>query len=131
MLNKILVAGIISTVALVGCSSQASPQPVVTVTESVEVPQQQSADDGVVTKEDVYLLSLRGVGNPILSSATDAELLDIGYTVCEILSKGYSTEDIIYYMANEMVKDGNTSDAYAEAVGSIIGAAEVGLCTSY
>lgn len=131
MFNKIIVAGIISTVALVGCSSQASPQPVVTVTESVEVPQQESYDDGGVTNEDIYLLSLRSVGNPILNSGTDAELLELGYAVCEILSQGYSTEDIIYYMAKEMANDGNVSDVYAQAVGSIIGAAEVGLCTSY
>jgi len=126
-MKKIIVVSVLSALALVGCSSQ-SPSPVVTVTKENVVPAP-SVNDGVAqSNTSLYLSALRSLGNPILNSASDAELLDVGHTVCEILSKGYSSEEIIYYMANEMAKDGNTSDAYAEAVGSIIGAAEVALC---
>jgi len=129
-LNKVAIIAAVASIVLVGCSSNSSqePQPVVTVTESVQAPEQPSVDDGV-TNESVYIMGLRSVGNPILNSATDAELLEIGYVVCDILGQGYSTDDIIQYMAREMVKDGNSSETYAEAIGSIIGAAEVALCT--
>lgn len=131
-MKKIFVLAFISMAALVACSSEAAPSPTVTITESVQAPQQDSYDDGTtnLSNEEIYLLGVKSANNPILNSASDSELLEVGYSVCDILDQGFTTDDIIAYMAREMVNDGLTSEAHAEAVGYIIGAAESALCPS-
>ena len=131
-MKKIIVASsiAIASLGLVACSSSASPAPTVTVTQNVPAPSQ---DDPAVpvtsmSHEDLYLLGLRSLGNRIIDSASDGELLEVGYSVCDALDAGYSVEDIIAFLAVEMAKDGTTSDTYVEAVGYIIGAADVALC---
>jgi hypothetical protein len=129
-MKKIITAVAISAVALVGCSSQTGgPAPTVTITESVPAP---SVDDppteSVMGNEELYLISLKSMGNPIIDISTDSELLDMGYSVCEALESGFTVEDIIAYMATEMTREGLTSDYQSEAVGYIIGAADTALC---
>lgn len=129
-MNKIIVAVAFSGLALVGCSSQASPVPTVTVTQNAPVPEPSSADDGVsnLSDEELYLISIKSMNNPILDRGTDRELLDMGYAVCDALNAGYTVDDVIAYMASEIAKDGGASESYVEAVGYIIGAADSALC---
>lgn len=127
-MKKIIVACVISAAALVGCTSQSStPSPTVTITQSVPAP---SIDDPQpnLSNEELYLLGLRSMDNRIIDNASDGELLEVGYSVCDALESGFSTDEIIAYLAREMVSDGITSEVYTEAVGYIIGAADVALC---
>lgn len=127
-MKKIIVACVISAAALVGCTSQSStPSPTVTITQSVPAP---SIDDPQpnLSNEELYLLGLRSMDNRIIDNASDGELLEVGYSVCDALESGFSTDEIIAYLAREMVSDGMTSEVYTEAVGYIIGAADVALC---
>lgn len=129
-MNKIIIAIAVTGVALVGCSSQASPAPTVTVTQNAPAPEPLSTDDGVssLSNEELYLIGIKSMSNPILNVATDAQLLEMGYSVCEALNAGFTTEDIIAYMAVQMAGEGMTSDIEVEAVGYIIGAADSVLC---
>jgi hypothetical protein len=129
-MKKIVIAVAISALALVGCSSQsAAPSPTVTITEAVPAP---SVDDppteSTMNNEELYLLGLKSMGNPIIDIATDAQLLEMGYSVCEALESGFTVQDVIEYMATEMAREGLTSDYQSEAVGYIIGAADTALC---
>jgi hypothetical protein len=131
-MKKIVIVAAISAVALVGCTSQsASPAPTVTITQALPAP---SIDDPepapapAMSNEELYLLGLRAMGNRIIDTSSDSDLLEVGYSVCDALDAGFSTDEIIAYLAREMVADGTTSDVYAEAVGYIIGAADSALC---
>jgi len=129
-MKKIIIAAAISAVALVGCSSQ-SATPTVTVTQQAPLPAP-SVDDppapSTMGNEELYLLGLKSMGNPIIDIATDAQLLEMGYSVCEALESGFTVQDVIEYMATEMAREGLTSDYQSEAVGYIIGAADTALC---
>jgi hypothetical protein len=131
-MKKIIIATAISAVALVGCTSQsAQPAPTVTITKAAPAP---SLDDPEVIpqpamgNEELYLIGLKSMDNPLINIATDEQLLDMGYSVCEALESGFTVEDIIQYMATEMAREGLTSDYQSEAVGYIIGAADTALC---
>ena len=130
-MNKIVITLVAAgTMFIAGCSSSATPVPTVTVTQNAPAPEPLSTDDGVsnLSNEELYLLGLRSMGNRIINTASDGELLEVGYSVCDALDAGFSTDEIISYLAKEMVADGMTSDVYAEAVGYIIGAADSALC---
>jgi hypothetical protein len=133
-MKKIIVASsiAIASMGLVACSSDASPAPTVTVTQQAPVPTQDDPEPPSTTmsNEELYLLGLRSMGNPIIDIASDSQLLEMGYSVCDALEAGFSVEDIILYMANEMASEGMTSDNETEAVGYIIGAADTALCPS-
>ena len=125
-MNRIIITVAIAGVALVGCSSQASPAPTVTVTQNAPAPEPEVED--TLSNEELYLLGIKSMSNPILNVATDAQLLEMGYSVCEALDAGFTVDDIIAYMAVQMAGEGMTSDAEVEAVGYIIGAADSALC---
>lgn len=120
----------IASVGLVACSSNASPSPTVTVTQNIPAPLQDdpATPNAAPSNEELYLISLRSMENPIIGVATDDELLGMGYSVCGALDSGFTTQDVIEYMAEEMASSGMTSDIEIEAVGYIIGAAEMALC---
>jgi len=133
-MKKIIIASsvIIASLGIVACSSNASPAPTVTVTQNAPAP---SLDDPATPEvassdEDLYLLGIKSMNNPILNVATDAQLLEMGHSVCEALNAGFTTDDVIQYMATQMAGNGMTSDVEVEAVGYIIGAADSALCPS-
>lgn len=133
-MKKIIIASsmAIAFLGIVACSSSATPSPTITVTQNAPAP---SLDDPATqqaapSNEELYLLALKSMDNPILNVATDHELLDMGYSVCEALNAGFTTNDVIQYMAGEMATNGMTSDIEIEAVGYIIGAADNALCPS-
>lgn len=133
-MKKIFIIGaVVSAIVLTGCSGgeqEGIPKETVTVTQEASPP---SVDDGhvVMSDQEIYLNGLRSMGNPIIRVASDSDLLEMGYAVCDALESGFSVEDIIAYMAVEMAKNGQTSDTEVEAVGYIIGAASSALCSQY
>jgi hypothetical protein len=133
-MKKIIIASsiAIASLGLVACSSNASPAPTVTVTQNAPAPSQDDPPTPEVapSDEELYLLGIKAMNNPILNVATDAQLLEMGYSVCEALNAGFTTDDVIQYMAGEMASSGMTSDIEVEAVGYIIGAADSALCAS-
>lgn len=127
-MNKIIIAVAIAGISLVGCSSQASPAPTVTVTQNAPAPAPEPEVEDTLSNEELYLLGIKSMSNPILNRATDVELLEMGYAVCDALNAGYTVDDVIAYMATQIAEDGGASDTYIEAVGYIIGAADSALC---
>lgn len=127
-MNKIIIAVAIAGISLVGCSSQALPAPTVTVTQNAPAPAPEPEVEDTLSNEELYLLGIKSMSNPILNRATDAELLEMGYAVCDALNAGYTVDDVIAYMATQIAEDGGASDTYIEAVGYIIGAADSALC---
>lgn len=133
MKNIIIASSIaIASLGLVACSSDAAPAPTVTVTQQAPAPTQDDPEppSTAMSNEELYLLGIKAMDNPILNIATDAELLEMGYSVCEALNAGYTVDDVIAYMAVQMAGEGMTSDTEVEAVGYIIGAADNALCPS-
>jgi hypothetical protein len=118
----------IASMGLVACSSDASPAPTVTVTQQAPAPTQDDPPTTSMSNQDLYLLGLRSMNNRIINSSSDGELLEVGYSVCDVLEAGYTVDEVIAYLAREMAKDGGASETYVEAVGYIIGAAETALC---
>lgn len=133
-MKKIIIASsiAIASLGLVACSSNASPAPTVTVTQNAPAPSQDDppSPEAVMSDEDLYIISIKSMNNPILNRATDSELLEMGYAVCDALNAGYTVDDVIAYMAAQIAEDGGASDTYVEAVGYIIGAADSALCPS-
>lgn len=130
-MKNIIIVTAITGFLLVGCSSQSSPSPTVTVTQNAPAPTQDDppTQEPSFSNEEIYLLGIKSMDNPLLNLATDAELLEMGYSVCDALNAGYTTEDIISYMALQMAGEGMTSNIEVEAVGYIIGAASSALCS--
>lgn len=131
----IVAAVAAAAIGISACSNtDAAPAPTVTVTEQAPIPVPTQDDPATeapsMSNEDLYLLGLRAMGNRIIDTSSDGELLEVGYSVCDALEAGYSVDDIIAFLAVEMAKDGTTSDTYVEAVGYIIGAADTALCPS-
>jgi hypothetical protein len=120
----------IASLGLVACSSDNAPAPTVTVTQQVPVPNQDDPPTPKVevNSEELYLSAIKSMDNPILNVATDRQLLDMGYSVCDALSAGFTVDDVVAYMAREIAKDGGASETYVAAVGYIIGAADMALC---
>lgn len=130
-MKKIIVIGMTAAAmfGMVACSSNSSaPAPTVTVTQQAPSVDDPPTADTTLSNEELYLLGIKSMNNPILNVATDAQLLEMGYSVCEALNAGFTTDDVIQYMATQMAGNGMTSDVEVEAVGYIIGAADSALC---
>ena len=129
MKNIIIASSIaIASLGLGACSSDAAPVPTVTVTQQAPAPTQDDPPTTTMSNEELYILGLRSMNNRIINNASDSELLEVGYSVCDVLDAGYTVDEVISYLAAEMAKDGGASDTYVEAVGYIIGASETILC---
>jgi hypothetical protein len=82
----------------------------------------------VVTPEERYIENLHSLNDPLVEQNTDADLLELGQSVCEIYDNGYSTYDII----DELVyNSGLSTDAEFTFAGEIIGSAVKYLCPEY
>jgi hypothetical protein len=129
----IVAAAAAAVIGVSACSNtDAAPAPTVTVTQQAPAPTQDDPEppSTAMSNEELYLLGLRSMGNPIIDIASDSQLLDMGYSVCDALESGFTVDDVIAYMATEMAREGLTSDNQSEAVGYIIGAADTALCPS-
>lgn len=132
-MKKIVVLTVLAIAALTACTASDTPTPTVTITERAPQPEAPSLnnDDGVVSTEQEYVIAVRSIGNYIISAASDAELIEMGQIVCEVLASGYTIDEVIYLLAEEMVNSGNTSEDYVDAVSSILAASTLVLCPQY
>ncbi len=73
-------------------------------------------------------MALRSHNNYIIDNSSDAELIDVGYTVCEVFAEGYTFEEIAYAI---VLDSPNESDAYYEFAGLVVGTASSTLCPQY
>jgi hypothetical protein len=124
--KKIAIASL-AVLALAGCASNnkaEDPVPVVTVTEQAPPP----ATDTYLSPEDTFLTDLHDMGNSYIDTTSDADLLDIGNTVCSALDEGNTIEDLVTYLYTSGTFD---TTEQAEAGGMIIAAAVVDLCPEY
>lgn len=128
-MKKIIVAAAISMVALVGCTSQSEPTPTVTVTEQAPAPL--NTDDGVVTNSQQFINFVRENGGVYGQVATDANILDIGGTVCDGFAGGLSEDEITYILASALVENGMNNDDGAQFGAALIVGAKNYLCGPY
>lgn len=129
-MKKIIVATVIAMVALVGCTSQPEPAPTVTITEQapVPIPAPLSTDDGAVTNSQQFIDFVRENGGLYGQAATDADILDIGGTVCEGFAGGLSEDEITYILASALVENGMNNDNGAQFGAALIVGAKNYLC---
>jgi hypothetical protein len=124
--NTLLISGVVlGSLLITGCSSGNSytrPAP----EDSYVAPAPEPAP--VVTDEDLYVMALRSHNNYIIDNSSDAELIDVGYTVCEVFAEGYTFEEIAYAI---VLDSPNESDAYYEFAGLVVGTASSTLCPQY
>ena len=120
MIKKIAIASI-AVLALAGCAStkSADPVPVVTVTEQASPP----VTDTYASAEDTYLADAHAMDNSYIEATTDSDLLDIGNATCAALNEGNTITDILTYLVEEGTF---TNGNQAEAGGILIAAAVFG-----
>jgi len=124
----LLAAAAVSLLAATGCeetddatqTTNAASTPATVAANAPEAPEE--------TKELIYLLAVRG--NPAFNDASDAELLELGHLMCDIIDDvDGDVRAAQLAMTIQMVSDG--LDHMAEAAGHMFGAAVVSFCPEY
>jgi len=122
------VAVAIAAVVLVGCGG-GTAAPTVTVTQGQTSPTTLPAP--VESPEDQYINALRSMNNKYIASASDADLIDVGYSVCEAFDSGITVDELSSALVQEFSGQGITDTSFYEAIGMIIGASALVLCPQY
>ena len=126
-MKKIIAAALISTAALVGCTSQSQPTPTVTVTEQAPLPSP-TTDDGTTTSSQDFIDFVRNNGGMYASIASDLDLIELGSTICEGFENGLSEEEITYVLAQALVQNDMNNDEGAKLGAALIVGAKNYLC---
>jgi PBP1b-binding outer membrane lipoprotein LpoB len=126
-MKKIFVAAVISMVALVGCSTNSQPAPVVTVTEQVPAPDI-NQNDGNVSGVSEYVSFVKENGGVYASSASPGDLINLGNIVCEGYANGMSQNDIVNALSYALVENNMDNEQGARFAAAIIVGAERYLC---
>lgn len=129
--NKLKIAGLVALLAVLalllsGCGggSNSAPAPTVTVTEEPT----QDIHEEIYTAEDEYLYDVRSVGNYYIDNLGDADLLEIGYLICDAFDAGATFDDLAY----ELVSSGTVNDDETiEYAATLIAGASINLCPEY
>lgn len=132
-MKKIIVASVISAVALVGCTAQSSPTPTITITEQAPEPAPlpaPSVDDGVTTNSQLFIDFVRDNGGVYGVVAEDTDLLELGDTICQGFSDGLSEDQITYVLAQALIKNGMDNDDGAKFGAALIVGASNYLCSA-
>lgn len=124
-MKKIIAAVIISGAVLVGCSSQSSPAPTVTVTEQAPNLNQ---DDGVVIGQQMFIDFVRENGGIYGSAAQESDILNLGKTICDGINNGLSDNEILYGMSAALIDAGMNNDEGTKFGAALIVGAENYLC---
>lgn len=107
-----------TALVLTGCSTTPTYAP--SQTEAPAAPQ--------LTDEDLYLQTLHSTGNSYVNNGTDAQLVQLGHTVCQALDEGNSVTDIVTYL---VLNSNNDDPEFARFEGQVIGAAVGAFCPEY
>jgi hypothetical protein len=117
MIKKVLIVLFVTLMGLTACSTSTSPAPQPSETRTYEPP--------AMTDEELFIENIRQYDyNSIIAYATDADLLELGWSVCDVLDY-YTIEDVLVELA--MSADLTTDEDY-EFAGIIIGVSVVELC---
>jgi hypothetical protein len=81
-----------------------------------------------ISDEDQYLSALHDMSDPYIDTTSDADLLEIGSTICDALDAGYTVEDIIFELSTNGTFE---SEDQAYAGGIIVAASATILCSEY
>lgn len=98
-----------------------------TATDTFVTPAPEPAPAPMVSPEDQFLNRLNGLGDPVILSTSDADLLSIGQETCSVLDQGYTVTDLVTYLYD----NGYITSENGTAVGQIVGAAVSTLCPQY
>lgn len=109
-------------------TSDTSTNTIAQDTYVVPDPEPAPIPEPVYSSEDEYLYALHSMNDPYIESTTDADLVEIGNTICSALDEGNSIMDLVTYLATNGTFE-NTEQA--EAAGMIIAASATTLCSEY
>lgn len=119
MIKKVLIVLFVSLLGLTACSTSTSSEPQPKETRTYEPPAP------ALTDEETFLQDIREYNdNSIIAYASDAELLELGWSVCDVLDY-YTIEEVLVELAYSA--DLTTDEDY-EFAGIIIGLAVYDLC---
>jgi TRAP-type uncharacterized transport system substrate-binding protein len=125
-MNKIIIAGIVSFIALVGCSApnNISATPTVTVTALPPEP----AEDQYISNKDRFIDFVRSNGGYYGEAADTSDILDIGNTICSAYNSGISKDDVIKALAESLMKNNMNNEAGTQFAAALLFGAEKYLC---
>lgn len=127
-----IVGAVALAILLTGCGGGGSTEtatPTVTVTETTEpLDVYEPEPSGFTSAEDEFLYDVHSVGNSVIESNTDAQIVSVGHTVCDTLDKGNTVDDISRYL---IATGDYTTDNDIEFVSTMIAGAVVNLCPEY
>lgn len=122
-MHKIIIASVISAVALVGCSQPSSPQPTVTITQEAPAPEVQTESN-----ESQFISYVRANGGFYADEASDSDILSIGRSICRGFEAGLSQDDIIGVLADSLIESGMANEDGTLFAGTLLYAATTYLC---
>jgi hypothetical protein len=131
----IAVVGAIALLALLsGCGGGGSTDtatPTVTVTETApadDTYDSSATDSGLTNAEDEFLYDVHGVGNSVIESNSDEQIVSVGHTICDTLGEGNTVNDVSEYL----ISTGDyTTDNDIEFVATMIAGSVINLCPEY
>jgi len=126
-MKKIIIAAAISMVALVGCTSQGSPAPTVTITEQAPIPAP-SVDDGVIGNSQNFISFVRDNGGIYGRVAEESDLITLGNTICDGFAGGLSEDEIAQILAQALIKNDMANDDGAKFGAALMVGARTFLC---
>lgn len=123
---KIFTASVISTVALVGCSSQSGPFPAPTVTVTQQAPESTPAPE--LSNSESYIQFVKSKGGYYASIASESTLINLGNIVCDGYESGLSQDDVVNALSYALVENNMDNQDGAVFAAAIVVGAETYLC---
>jgi len=122
-MKKIIIAiAAVASLGLAGCSGNSQPVPTVTVTE-------QAPQGSFQSSSEQYVNFVKDFGGRYGAVAPERTILSMGNTICDGLSAGMSTDDVIAAMAGALVENDMADDDGTKFAAALISGAEKFLCS--
>ena len=115
-MNKKLLAGLLVIPLVFGlsaCGNDSTP----TTSEPYVAPQDYDTNP---SDESGYIGAVRSVGNNVLAVGSNAELLEMGYNVCNALDSGETVGSVAIKVAAVQDTTAGQEAAYAVIAGSVL-----------
>lgn len=125
-MKKIIIAAAISMMALVGCTSQESPGPDITIFDPPIT--NESSDDGAITNSQKFVEFVKENGGLYGQVANESDIISLGDTICQGLAGGLSENEITQVLAQALVNNNMGNDDGAKFGAALIVGAKNYLC---